>query len=117
MDYFTSYIYLIFVIKIIFLILSATHLFLKIKKKDNTDFDKKIVFWKERTELVFIVLMAILLITLFNPRTSSPTVMINGNSKLLLFLFGIVLLITADWSKIITQAPWFIDLQKIIGKN
>jgi hypothetical protein len=117
MDYFTTYIYLIFVIKIIFLVLSVTYLYLKAKKKDNTDFYKKIVFWKERTELVFIVLMSILLITLFNPRTTSPTVMINGNSKFLLFLFGIVLLITADWSKIITQAPWFLDLQKIIGKN
>ena len=116
MDYFNSYIYLIFVVKIIFIILSATNVYLKASKKQNTVLGKKIVYWRERTELVFIILMAILLIYLFNPRTSQ-SVIITGNSKLILYLFGIVLLITANWKKILSPSPWFINLQEIIGIN
>jgi L-asparagine transporter-like permease len=116
MDYFTTYIYLIFIVKFIFIILAATHLYLKSKKKENTNIDKKIVYWKERTELLFIVLMAILLIFLFNP-TTSQAVIINGNSKILLYLFGIVLLVTANWKQIFTPSPWFSNLQQIIGNN
>lgn len=116
MNYLTSYIYLIFLIKFIFIILAVIYLYLKAKKKDNTNLGKKIEYWKERTELVFIILMSLLLIYLFNPRTPQ-TVIINGNPKILLFLFGIVLLITANWKNILTPAPWFTNLQTIIGYN
>lgn len=116
MDYFTFYTYLIFIVKIIFIFLAASHLYLKFKKKENTELDIKIVYWKERTELIFIILMAFLLIYLFNPRTSQSLI-ITANSKLLLYLFGIVLLITANWNKILKPAPWFTYLQEIIGKN
>ena len=116
MNYFNAYIYLIFVVKIIFIILAIIHIYLKAKKKENTDFDKKIVFWKDRIDIIFVVLMSFLLIYLFNPR-STQSVIINGNPKFLLYVFGIFLLITANWNIIFTPAPWFSNLQIIMGNN
>ena len=55
-------------IKIGFILMAVTHIYLKAKGETETDLDKKIVYWKERFEFVFVLLMAILLIYLFNPR-------------------------------------------------
>lgn len=114
MNYFHAYISLIFVVKIIYIFLAATNVYLKSTKQDNILFSKKIVYCKEITELIFTILMAILLIYLFNPITSQ-SIVITGHTKTLLYLFGIVLLITTNWNKFLTPSPWFIDLQKIVG--
>jgi hypothetical protein len=42
--------------------------------------------------------------------------MINGETKLLLYLFGIVLLITADWSNFVEESKWFQRAQEIVGR-
>jgi len=116
MEYFTAYIYLIILVKIIFILLSISHIYLKAKGKEESDLDKKIVFFKKKIEFTFIFLMALFLIYLFNPRTSK-TVEVSGQSKTLLFLFGVVLLITADWQTFIHESMFFINLQKILGQN
>lgn len=115
MDYFTLFIYLIFVIKLGFILMALTHLHLKMKGQENSSLDKNIVYWKEKFEFVFVFLMAILLLYLFNPRKSS--VVVTGETKTVIFLFGIVLLITAKWSEFFHESLWFKRLQKIIGKN
>ncbi len=115
MDKFTAYIYLIIFIKLCFILLAITHIYLKVKGEENSDVDKNIVYWKERTEFVFVFLMAFLLIYLFNPRR--PNAVIGGETKILLFLFGFILLITAKWNIFIHEAKWFQNVQKIIGKN
>ena len=116
MDYLTSYINLIILIKILFILTALTHVYLKIKGKENSDLDKKVVYWKEKLEFLFIFLMALFLIYLFNPRTTK-SIYINGETKLLLYLFGVVLLITADWNSFIHESKFFIYIQQIIGKN
>ena len=116
MNYFNTYIYLIFLVKIIFIILAIIHVYLKESNKENSDLDKKIVFWKDRIDIIFVVLMSFLLIYLFNPRTTQ-SVVIYGNPKFLLYVFGIFLLITANWSILIIPSPWFRNLQLIIGNN
>jgi hypothetical protein len=116
MNYFTAYIYLIFFVKLIFISCAITHIYLKIKGKNNSDLDKKVVYLKKRCEFLFIFLMAILLIYLFNPR-KDRTYLLNGEPKLLLYLFGFVLIITADWNTFIHEAKWFKTLQNIIGKK
>ena len=113
MDKFTAYIYLIFFIKICFILMASTHLYLKIKGKENSDLDKTIVYWKERTEFIFVFLMSMLLIYLFYPR--KPTTVITGETKILLFLFGFILLITAKWDIFFQEAKWIKPLQKIFG--
>jgi len=109
------FIYLIFTIKICFISMSVTHIYLKVKGESDSDLDKKVFYWKERFEFIFLLLMAILLIYLFNPR--EKMVMIDGETKVLLYLFGIVLLITAKWADFFHEAKWFQYLQKSIGPS
>jgi len=113
MGYLKSYVYLIFGVKIIFILLAISHIYLKTKGQNNSDLDKKIVYWKERSEFVFILLMSFFLIYLFNPRYNNRV--IDKDSKLLLYLFGFVLIITADWEEFLNQNKLFTNIQDIFG--
>jgi hypothetical protein len=79
----------------------------------NSEKDKEVLFWKERFEFVFIILMACLLIYLFNPR-NERSFMINYETKLLLFLFGFILLITANWNTFIEESEIFKDIKSSV---
>jgi hypothetical protein len=111
MNNYDIYISLIFVIKIGFVLMAVTHIYLKAKGETKTDLDKKIVYWKERFEFVFVLFMSILLIYLFNPR-KNRIVMIDGETNVLLYLFGFVLLITAKWDDFFHEAKWFKYIQQ-----
>ena len=113
MDYYTIYIYVIFLIKIIFIILASTHLYLKFKNETNSELDKEVLFWRERVEFIFILLMAILLIFLFNPY-KNKMYMINNETKVLLYLFGIVLIITAKWETFFKTSDVFKKIQTVV---
>jgi hypothetical protein len=115
MSYFISYIYLIFAVKILFVLFAIATLYLKLKKRENTESYKTFSYWKERLEFIFIILMSVLLTYLFNPRQNRNN-MINGETKLLLYLFGFVLLITANWSTFIGESIWVERAQDIVGK-
>lgn len=103
MDKLNVYIYIIIVIKIFFIASVIIHLYLKKTNKENSDIDKKAIFWKGRFEFIFEALMAGLLIYLFNPYQTRDE-LINHETKLLLFLFGFVLLLTANWSTFIEES-------------
>ncbi len=113
MDYYTIYISIVFLVKIIFVILATVHLYLKFKNKTNSDLDKEVLFWRERTEFIFTALMAILLIYLFNP-VKNKMFMINNETKLLLYLFGFVLIITAKWEIFLKESNIFKKIQFIV---
>ncbi len=102
-DYFIVFILLT---KLIYGILVATHIYLKIKGRDD-EYDSRIVFYKDQLEVVFVISMSILLLYLFYPRHINPPE-IDTQSRLLLFLYGIIILFTLDWSK-------FIDESRIIN--
>lgn len=116
MRYFDIYIYIIFAVKVCFILMAITHVYLKATGKTESELNKTIFYWKERIEFIFILLMSILLIFLFNPRKQNQE-LINKETKLLLYLFGFVLLITANWSIFITEAPWFKKFQTSIGNK
>ena len=116
MDKYTMFIYLIFAIKLGFVLMAVTHIFLKVKGNTDSDLDKNVLYWKERFEFVFILLMSILLIYLFNPRRDRA-IMIDGETKILLYLFGFVLLITAKWGDFFHEAKWFKYIQGSIGEE
>ena len=116
MTYFDTYIYIIFAVKICFILMAITHIYLKATGKSNSKLNKTIFYWKERFEFIFIVLMSILLVYLFNPRYQNQ-VLINRETKLLLYLFGFILLITAKWDIFIEEAPWFKKFQSVIGNR
>lgn len=98
------YITFIFIVKIVFLILAVTHVYLKAKGKDKTELDNEILFWKERIEFVFVLLMSILLMYTFFPRRQIP-IPIDYEMKVLFFLFGLILIITAKWEVFIEESP------------
>jgi hypothetical protein len=108
-------IFLIFTVKIIFIILSITNRYLIFKKQQNTVLYKKISYWKNRTDFIFVFLMSLLLIYLFFPTKNNQYIIITGGTQILLFIFGIILIITAKWNIFLTEAKWFKILQQIIG--
>ena len=103
MNKYDLYITLILLIKLGFILMVISHIYLKFKGKDHSDLDKKILYWKERLEFIFVLLMSFLLIYLFNPRSSRIN-LVDKETKLLLFLFGFVLLITANWDVFFKQS-------------
>ena len=94
MDKYNLYITFIFMIKIGFILLAVSHLYLKAKGREHSELDKEILYWKERVEFIFVIGMALLLIYLFNPM-KNRTNMIDHETIILLYLFGFLLIITA----------------------
>ena len=113
MNKFNMYVSFIFFIKMGFILLAISHLYLKIKHKDHTPVDEKIIYWKKKVEFIFMILMAILLIYLFNPRTNR-SIMIDYETKVLLYLFGIILLLTAKWDEYIYDSIIFKEMRDIL---
>ncbi|MHA1511831.1 MAG: hypothetical protein ACTSRX_08945 [Promethearchaeota archaeon] len=93
----------IIIIKIIFVLSAAAHVIVS-HKGTNIVRDDKLEYIKSRTEFVFIVSMAILLIYNFRP---GHDVLLTEETRFLFFLFGMVLIFTADWKIFIKDAPWF----------
>lgn len=113
MKYFDMYITLIFIVKIIFIILAVYKLYSKAKHPNDKKLLESIEFWKLRVEFIFITLMSILLVYLFYPRANRIG-MIDGETKLLLYLFGFVLLLTENWSSFFHESPLFKKFQSVI---
>ena len=108
-DYFIVFILLI---KIIYAILLVIHIYLKIKGREGDEYDSKIVFHKDNLEIIFVISMSILLLYLFYPKHITPPE-IDIQSRLLLFLYGIIILFTLDWTKFIDES----SLIKFIRKQ
>jgi hypothetical protein len=106
------FIYVIIVIKALFLFSTLSNLFLtKIIKNDNLikKYSQKLNKIKEQTEFIFIILTSILLIAIFYPRQNNLKY-IDSHVKLLFYLFGWILIITAKWDLFFHESP---VLQKI----
>jgi hypothetical protein len=103
LDYFLFFIILI---KVIFLGAAIGHLILShLYNEKAQKLDPKLVYWKERTEFVFIISMSILLIYQFHPLLSKKP--LDQETSLLFFLFGWILIFTAKWSLFIKEAHWY----------
>ena len=112
LDYF---LFFIVFIKIVFVFSAIGHIFLTYfdkNKKLVKRADPKLLYWKERTEFVFIISMAILLIYHFHPLLDKKT--ISQESDLLFFLFGWILIITANWELFFTEANWYKELVRFL---
>ena len=109
------FIYFIVAIKVCFLISALAHVFMTVstkgkkQTKHQKELDHKFEYWKERTEFVFIFSMSILLIITFNPRATGQP--ITRETSLLFFLFGWILIITANWGQFVHEAGWFKRVQ------
>jgi hypothetical protein len=116
MNKYDMYVTFIFLIKIGFILMAISHIYLKSKGEEKSDLDKKVLYWKERFEFIFIAAMSILLIYLFNPR-KDKNMLIDKETKVLLFLFGFILLITAKWGIFFKESHLFVRIQKSIGST
>jgi hypothetical protein len=93
-------------VKIIFIILAISEQVIKRKKTNNKKMIQNLGFWKDRFEFIFKAMMSVLLIYLFNPRADNMK-FINYETKLLLYLFGFILIITANWNIFFKESPIF----------
>lgn len=95
--------------------MALSHIYLENFSKNEVikyKYSKETLYWKQRTEYIFIICMAILLIFIFHPWSNHVHKYMTNEIKLLFYLFGWVLIITAHWSLFIHEAPWY----KIIVK-
>lgn len=91
MNYLKFYVSLTLGVKIVFLILLLTNHILKRQNKDK-ELQTKINIAKERVESLFILLMALLIMYLFNPFVIR-SIVLDYETKLLIFLFGFISII------------------------
>jgi len=113
MKIYNTYITFVFLLKLLFIFLSIVAIFYG-KVQKNQYITDKIKYWKDRVEFIFIIFMSLLMIYLFNPRYNNLT-FIDGETKLLLFLFGFVLLITSNWNEFIYGEKEYTLFQQLFG--
>jgi len=111
---YNSFVIFIYVLKITFVILSVTKLYLIKKDPKNKRIDT-IIYWKDRVEFVFVICMALLLIYTFLP--SSKNTPIDKHTQFLFCLFGVLLLFTAKWEIFVSESQTIKTLQKVIGQG
>lgn len=99
------FILFIIAIKLLFVFFSLGHFAVSHSTNSSADLDPKMVYWKERTEFIFIFCMSILLIYHFHP--AYPRKPISNETGLLFFLFGIIMILTAKWGLFVTEANWY----------
>ena len=102
LDYYVAF---LIIIKSIFAVSALGHLLLSHTNSQLSKYDQSFIYWKERTEFIFIISMSILLIYYFCPFGSPAPMSIE--TKLLFFLFGCILIVTANWKLFVTETPWF----------
>lgn len=98
-------VYIIIVIKILFLLTSIGHLILSHTRHQNKkiiEADKKFLGWKSKIEFIFTILMSCLLIFIFTPWYDNTPFM-TTEMKFLFYLFGFILILSADWSVVLPK--------------
>jgi hypothetical protein len=100
------FVFFIIFIKIVFVITAVSHFILSHTQNASLEknLDPRMIYWKERTEFIFIASMSVLLIYYFRPGHEQT---VNKETSFLFFLFGCILLFTAKWSLFFTEAPWY----------
>ena len=96
MDFYNIFICIIIIVKLVYSISLFGELFLKNTHKNNSEFAKKMTNIKEKSDLLFLILMSIFLIIVFKPNSSSNAngILINRHEQILLFVLGIVIIVT-----------------------
>ena len=104
MKIYTIYVSFIFFIKILYLIFTGLTIYYTYKKNNNLV--KIFTFWKHHIEFIFVALMSALLVILFNPFFNG-FYLIDNETKLLLFIYGIIILINAQWGLFFKESNIF----------
>ena len=110
-----AFVYFIIFIKIIFLIATISQAYLTKVNPNSTykKYNKQTLYLKEQTEFVFIACISLLLIFIFNPWYNNEKYL-NGEIRLLFYLFGWILIFTADWGVFLKESLWYRQLVSYI---
>ena len=100
MKLFDLLIYFTFFIKLIFLCSSVYLRYLTFTHTTKSpDLIEKLNYWKYRSEFIFKACLSLILIILFNPRNTSNIITLDTETKLLLFIYGWIVISEADWGQ------------------
>ncbi len=108
-----SFIRFIIFFKILYIFSTVYGYYLISKKKDNTQIYQDVEYWKQRFEFIFMVSMSVLIVYFFSPLTGN-VIRFDGETKFLFFVFGIILLLRAQWKLFFEESVWFQRLQKTL---
>jgi len=115
MSYYKKCIYSILVVKVVFVITAVLHFILEFQGKRFDALDDIIVYFKDRVDFIFTFMMSVLIVYLFYPYHKIP-VELDKETKTLLWLFGIVLIFTADWKLFIGESK-IVELSQYVIAN
>ena len=113
MTLFHIYVYFLVLLKTLFILGAVYELYLK-KTGGNKKTIELLEYWKKRCEFVFVIGMAVILIVFFTPFRPKMAV-IDYETRLLFFMLGWILLITAEWTDFFKEARWFSTLQSVVA--
>jgi len=120
-----NYVIFVIIIKFLFVIFALISKYYQTKIKSNhnnsdlQEYTQKYnwaIYWKDRLEFFFLISTSIICIIVFYPFYSDP-IFIDRHTKILLFIYGFIVLITLNWNILGIPPPWFISLQNIVGNK
>ena len=114
MSYYNNFILCVFLSKILFVVCGVWHFILVRKNKSENELSLRLAMWKEYFEFIFLVSMALLCMHLFNPLAEIRPA-INRETRVLLFIFGFIVLINCKWELIVGHSKWLALLQYFIS--
>jgi hypothetical protein len=114
MTFYALFIYFIILIKIVFIVSKLLTRYLEHKKSEKyQETLLSLEYISEKSEFIFVFCMSILLILLFNPY--NKTFVITKETRILLFLYGIIIILTANWGAFIKEPRILTEIQGILG--
>ena len=114
MNYYNNFILCVFLSKILFVVCGVWHFILVRKNKGENELSLRLSTLKEYFEFIFLASMALLSMYLFNPLAEIRPA-INRETRLLLFIFGFIVLINCKWELVVGHYKWLALLQYFIS--
>lgn len=107
---------LIIMIKVIFILLKLIAFYNRVMGIKDTLFSTNVLFWADRIEFIYTFLMAILIIALFKNAVKVGVLCIYDKETIfLMYVFGFILLFTADWNEFISESTIITNIQIMLG--
>ena len=107
---------LIIMIKVVFILLKLTAFYNRVMGIKDTLFSTNVLFWADRVEFIYTFLMAILIIALFKNAVKVGVLCIYDKETIfLMYVFGFILLFTADWNEFISESTIITNIQIMLG--
>ena len=107
---------LIIMIKVVFILLKLVAFYNRVMGIKDTLFSTNVLFWADRVEFIYTFLMAILIIALFRNAIKDGQICIYDKETLfLMYVFGFILLFTADWNEFISESTIITNIQIMLG--